>query len=343
MKVSKFYKSSDRFTCISNPSIHVPLASLNDDYCDCPDGSDEPGTAACAQLSRLSPAVSVFKDEDNTILALPGFYCKNKGHNPAYTPFYRVNDGVCDYDTCCDGSDEWAGVGGVKCPDKCREIGVEWRQQDEKRKLSAIAASKRRTEMVMEARKARAETEEWLKKAVSDMAALEEKAKTLEKEKNEVEYNEQRKLVKREGDGGKIAVLSNLAKGRLAVLKEGIRDVRGMRDTYKGRVAELEGLLAKFKEQQQSSGDEKIVGIITEWDNYNTKDRGQAENDAQERDWEEMINGSDEIAWEDFDQDDTEGDIEVRKLRKAYLHPRSHGALLTDQQCTASKNISLSF
>ena len=58
-----------------------------------------------------------------------------------------VNDGVCDYELCCDGSDEYAGVGGVKCEDKCKEIGKEWKKADEIRRKSERAALKRRVEL----------------------------------------------------------------------------------------------------------------------------------------------------------------------------------------------------
>eukprot|EP01039_Chlorochromonas_danica_P007488 gene7489-8279_t len=57
----------------------------NDDYCDLPDGSDEPGTSACSYLK-------VF------------FHCLDKHCQPVLIPTSRVNDGVCD---CGDGSDEW--------------------------------------------------------------------------------------------------------------------------------------------------------------------------------------------------------------------------------------------
>lgn len=66
-------------------------------------------------------------------------------------PFLSVNDGVCDYDLCCDGSDEWAHVGGVKCEDRCKEIGKVWRKNDEQRKKSLGAAGKKRKELVAEA------------------------------------------------------------------------------------------------------------------------------------------------------------------------------------------------
>eukprot|EP00971_Amphidinium_carterae_P180579 3581491-Amphidinium_carterae.1 len=56
--------------------------SVNDDYCDCNDGSDEPGTNACARGR---------------------FYCINQGSVPQTIPTILVDDGVCD---CCDGSDE---------------------------------------------------------------------------------------------------------------------------------------------------------------------------------------------------------------------------------------------
>ncbi|KAL2245693.1 UNVERIFIED_CONTAM: Glucosidase 2 subunit beta [Sesamum indicum] len=66
---------------------------LNDNFCDCADGTDEPGTSAC-------PAGR--------------FYCRNTGSTPAFLFSSRVNDRICD---CCDGSDEYGGT--VICPNTC--------------------------------------------------------------------------------------------------------------------------------------------------------------------------------------------------------------------------------
>jgi protein kinase C substrate 80K-H len=54
----------------------IAHSAINDDYCDCPDGSDEPGTSAC---------------ENSSIT----FYCKNEGHIPSTIRSSRVNDGIC--------------------------------------------------------------------------------------------------------------------------------------------------------------------------------------------------------------------------------------------------------
>ncbi len=72
----------------------ISWAQINDDFCDCPDGSDEPGTSGCAHSSGAR------------------FYCVNKGHRGRWVPASRVDDGVCD---CCDGSDEQFG-----CQDTCQ-------------------------------------------------------------------------------------------------------------------------------------------------------------------------------------------------------------------------------
>jgi len=71
------------WTCLDNSDM-IPFDRVNDDYCDCQDGSDEPSTSAC-------PAQK--------------FFCSKSSYSfPSVIPSSRVNDGVCD---CCDGSDEY--------------------------------------------------------------------------------------------------------------------------------------------------------------------------------------------------------------------------------------------
>ncbi|CAE7168708.1 unnamed protein product [Rhizoctonia solani] len=93
----------------------ILYSAINDDFCDCPDGSDEPGTSACP----------------NGI-----FYCHNEGHIGATVKSSRVNDGICEPE-CCDGSDEPSGV----CPNQCKEIGEKYRvEREAERKLRKTGA-----------------------------------------------------------------------------------------------------------------------------------------------------------------------------------------------------------
>lgn len=95
-----------KFSCISDGKL-ISFDKVNDDYCDCDDGSDEPGTEACPNgkfyctyetnhrhgwyLIVLLLIVITSSLIPHLLLAQP-------------IPSGRVNDGICD---CCDGSDEW--------------------------------------------------------------------------------------------------------------------------------------------------------------------------------------------------------------------------------------------
>ncbi|KAJ2440303.1 hypothetical protein GGF42_007669, partial [Coemansia sp. RSA 2424] len=77
------------------------------------------------------------------------FYCANRGHTPARISSAKVNDGVCDAE-CCDGSDEYDS--GMQCPDRCAEVGRQARAEAERRQLREGAGSRRRMELVRQAR-----------------------------------------------------------------------------------------------------------------------------------------------------------------------------------------------
>ena len=75
--------------------------SINDNYCDCLDGSDEENSPACSHLQKPRR-----------------FLCAGSDFLNISIPFSRIGDGVCD---CCDGSDENDSPFRINCPNHCDE------------------------------------------------------------------------------------------------------------------------------------------------------------------------------------------------------------------------------
>ncbi|XP_076341009.1 glucosidase 2 subunit beta-like isoform X2 [Tachypleus tridentatus] len=115
-----FYDPSKDFTCLDG-SETVPFKFVNDDYCDCEDGSDEPGTAACPNAF---------------------FHCTNAGHKPKEIPTSWVNDGICD---CCDTSDEYNSSS--DCVNNCIELGIRAREESARKKELLVKGSNLRLEL----------------------------------------------------------------------------------------------------------------------------------------------------------------------------------------------------
>ncbi|EPY49735.1 glucosidase II Gtb1 [Schizosaccharomyces cryophilus OY26] len=91
--------ANGQWKCLGSDKT-IGFEQINDDYCDCPDGSDEPGTSACSNGK---------------------FFCKNDGYISKYIPSNWVDDTKCD---CCDGSDESL----IKCENTCKKEAEVYKQ-----------------------------------------------------------------------------------------------------------------------------------------------------------------------------------------------------------------------
>ncbi|OLY84434.1 Glucosidase 2 subunit beta [Smittium mucronatum] len=173
------------FSCFDGKK-KIPFDRVNDDYCDCEDGSDEPGTSACNNGR---------------------FYCKNVGHEPIYIDSSKINDGICDIE-CCDGSDEWIGL--VKCPNVCAEIGKKTRLETELKRKTELEGGLAKSQLKIKAKKLyeelklssieKSKPKEALNKQLAEVekrkSELEKSEKEISERKNEAAEKEKQKLTK---------------------------------------------------------------------------------------------------------------------------------------------------
>ncbi|KAG0537299.1 hypothetical protein BDA96_03G137300 [Sorghum bicolor] len=151
---------------------------LNDDFCDCPDGTDEPGTSACPEAK---------------------FYCKNAGHTPVTIFSSRVNDGICD---CCDGSDEYDS--NVTCKNTCWEAGKAAREKLKKKVATYKNGVVIRKQEVERAKEAFAKDESELAKLKGEEKILQGLVDKLKEQKKLIEKAEEEERLKKEKEEKRI-------------------------------------------------------------------------------------------------------------------------------------------
>lgn len=168
----KYYKTSSDLIKCKDGSKKFSIAQLNDDFCDCPDGTDEPGTSACPTGK---------------------FYCRNAGHAPLFLYSSRVNDGICD---CCDGSDEYDGK--VNCPNTCWEAGKVARHKLIKKITTYQEGVVLRKQEVEQAKLGLAKDEAELSKLKGEEKILKGLVQQLKERKEEIEKAEEKERLQKE-------------------------------------------------------------------------------------------------------------------------------------------------
>lgn len=164
---NSLYPSDKFFTCLDG-SKRIPFNQVNDDYCDCPDSSDEPGTSACSNAF---------------------FYCENSGYEAKYIPSSRVNDGICD---CCDASDEYDDDK-IKCSNDCSKLGQAARAEAEKKQVLYKEGSQIRADMIVRGKQLENENKDKLIKIKDDYEEAE--SIKIEKERIKIECEEKENIV----------------------------------------------------------------------------------------------------------------------------------------------------
>lgn len=176
--------AANTFTCLDG-SKTMKLSRVNDQHCDCADGSDEPGSSACTTVARAgsAPSPSSFR-----------FQCTNEGFPNLHKQVFfhsRVNDGICD---CCDGSDEYLYPGSTQCPNICADYSAKVEEEEKKREAHRQAGLRAREALLVKAKQQRSD---WTTELQSIEGVIEVLKKELEAAEAEVVTHEVAEKTKR--------------------------------------------------------------------------------------------------------------------------------------------------
>ncbi|ORY00840.1 hypothetical protein K493DRAFT_256088 [Basidiobolus meristosporus CBS 931.73] len=222
------------FRCLDG-SKTIPYHSVNDDYCDCPDGSDEPGTSACPNST---------------------FHCKNLGHMPLEISSSRVNDGVCDPE-CCDGSDEYNGF--IECPNICEEVGRKYHEEMSERNRVQLEGGKVKAGYIATGTRLKRTRKAELAHLKNRLVELTSKVEELKAVKDKMEEEEKYAKINWKQ---KYAQKKRKSAEKITSLRDRIQLLEGQIDT-------LTGILKDLKENHnQNYHDLAVKSAISGYDEF---------------------------------------------------------------------------
>ncbi|XP_056144030.1 glucosidase 2 subunit beta [Lampris incognitus] len=297
----EFYEENKPFTCLDG-SRTISFDRVNDDYCDCTDGSDEPGTAACPNGS---------------------FHCTNSGFRSEFIPSSRINDGICD---CCDTTDEYNS--GATCQNTCRELGRKERESLQKMAEVAREGFLLKQQLIHEAKRGLEEKQTKLSELQASKKGMEEttEAQRTVKEAAEEPEKEAKDRHLKAWEDQKAVMRAEKDKARMVEAFMELDDNADGFVTVPELLSHIEldqdsdGFLTEVEVQGLLGGSDKVdtVGFETVWSNIKDKYISEAPADSPalaETPQEEVRepvrdNDSDQYLDEDIPEEEEEEDEE---------------------------------
>lgn len=273
-------------------SAEIDAKAINDDYCDCKDGSDEPGTSACTN-GRL--------------------FCRNKGYVSKYVSSMFVDDGVCD---CCDGTDERTG-----CPNTCVEEGSVLRKALET-KITDIKAGIRTKQK--EVSKVKVETKAELEAQADRLEKRVKAQETLVEKINEHvrQYHMKKKLSMEKQANADVDVLKPEKPTAVPVTAKEEAEEKAETEEDIGRKIAARWTrdpnAAKVEDPAQNSESDSKVETDGEAENTKPEIKKPADwDDEQDGEWvPPKVEDDDEDDDEDYEEEDEPEDFDYEKLEK---------------------------
>lgn len=265
---------------------------MNDNYCDCVDGSDEPGTSACSHTSAV-------------------FHCTNTGYFSMDIPTSLVNDGICD---CCDGSDEYAS--GASCTHECVQK-METFNLNKKDVIEQVEAGLHdRVALVTEAQQLLKEEEEKLKALETSVESLKVMVEHLEAKKIEDERLELDEKIKRISTDRNV-ILSEL--GLLELTQEQLLSI--ILEIGRTGLSDKHDLLPIIRKEREAAADDEddVLNTVMEdkYEAFQTRDEARQK---ETRRIQEIIDEREKTASEERVEDEEKKDDEL-KLPEVEKHP----------------------